>query len=178
MKRICTAGLVAMLAFPVQAGLSLSWEIHILDVEILSCTEPSVRNIQLLPRVEEVSDEQALAALPPGRIIRARVLRSKVVEEFLDAMWPPKIHGWESRDARQPTAFFYPVHVPARVFPQDIVRPVCKNFRRGTRRLMFVTTWSDCDTPGRMDLCLFSSNHVLYELTDHIQVYAGAKRSN
>jgi hypothetical protein len=43
---------------------------------------------------------------------------------------------------------------------------------------MFVTTGTDCDTPGRMDLCLFSPNHILYDSTYHIQAYARAERSN
>jgi hypothetical protein len=172
MKVVACAGVLALFAFAANAGIQASWEVHILDLYVVSCAAPTIRNVHLLPRSTEVTDEQALAALPLGRIIRARVFRSRVVEEFLDNVQPARVHEWRKETGRQPQVFFMPVAVSPNAGPDDLSKELCDQLTRGTVVQLITTTASDCDTSGRMDLCLFSPLSILAEPDETERTYA------
>lgn len=169
--------IVAFLASqPLNSGIMSWWEDHILDVEIVSCVEPSMRNIHLLPRItdmpdETVSDEMALTQLPPGRMIRARVLRSRIREGSLEVFitgrsTPAKIHPWKAHHYRKPTVYFLPA---TRVQRSTVVRPLdqtCGRLRPGARVLLTTSTGTDCDTTPLTGLCLFNPLSIVREADD------------
>jgi hypothetical protein len=161
-----------LFALTANAGIQASWEVRILDLQIVSCASPTLRNIRLLPRNADVSNEQALAALPLGRIVRARVIRSRVIEEFLDHLQPATVHQWQKEKTSQPQAFFLPLAAPPNAGPDDLSKEPCDQLRRGTIVQFVTTTASDCDTPGRMDLCLFSPLSILGEPDEMDRMYA------
>jgi hypothetical protein len=172
-RAIVVSTLALLAARPLNSGIMDWWEDHILDVEIMSCVEPSVRNIHLLPRITElpdetVPDETALTHLPPGRMIRARVLRYRIREGSLEDFITggstlAKIHPWQAHDSPKPTVYFLPatrVPTPGAIRPLD---QTCGRLRRGARVLLVASTASDCDTVPLRGLCLFRRLNIVRE---------------
>lgn len=158
--RCAGALLIALFsASPLNSGIMAWWEDHLLDVEIVSCTSPSVRNVHLLRQMPEEPLESAslLGHLPPGRIVRARVLRSRIREGSIEPLItgvdaPAKIHPWQTHDSRRPAVYFVPeirTHLPN---PSS----TCDRLRRGARLLLIATTASNCDTTPYGGLCLLT----------------------
>lgn len=160
-------------ASPANSGIMSWWEDHLLDVEIVSCVQPSVRNVALLrPMPEEsMEPETLLTHLPPGHILRARILRSRVREGSLEPLItgvdaPAKIHPWQSHASRRPTVYFVP---ELRTHPSLRTR-TSERLVRGTRVLLIATTASDCDTTPYRGLCLL--HPLAYEATQRDQADA------
>jgi hypothetical protein len=176
MKAIAIFVVALVFAPWLNAGIMERWETQILEVEIVSCVQPSLSNVHLLARIEQATDEQALAALPAGAVLRARLIRSRVVEEsVVDELGKaPEVHSWQRAASPIPVVYFFPVWVPAdKTAPK--IQAVCGTFPPRKTVQLWTTTATDCDTPGRMDLCLFAPLQIVRELGVAERKYASGR---
>jgi hypothetical protein len=151
------------------------WEDHLLDVEIVSCTLPSVRNVHLLRQMsnEPLDPATLLDHLPPGRIVRARVLRSRIREGSIEPLItgvdaPAMIRPWQPHDSRRPSVYFIP---ESRTHPTSR-SSTCDRLSRDARVLLVTTTASDCDTVPYRGLCLLRPLSIAHEATARDQADA------
>lgn len=170
--RFVAALLIAFLpASRADSGLMAWWEDHLLDVEIVSCVQPSVRNVHLLKQMsleEPLEPATLLAHLPPGRIIRARVLRSRIREGSIEPLItgadaPAKMHPWQSHSSRRPTVYFVQETGVQTRSATGQIDGVCERFPRGARMLLVATTASDCDTVPFRGRCVLDPLSIAYE---------------